>query len=250
MKTRVFPRLCFSIVATVSLSGCYSIYYAPNAHNVPLFREKKEARFSAAYCVAEDGTGYNSVHGLEIQSAYAAGKNFAIMINDFTAQSMESDDSYSSGIRHGTTHLIEAGAGYFKPLARKKLTFEVYGGMGTGGFKNHFQAETDTSTTVYSSVNFKRYFIQPSIGRSSTHFGIAFSTRLALLNYNISPEVGLHRTYFLLEPCFTIRAGWKGVKFQTQILLSNNITDRDFPQHHLNVNTGIYLSLPLKKPIE
>lgn len=211
---------------------------------------KKETRVSAAYCLADDGTGYNSLQGFEIQSAYAAGKHFAIMINGLTAKSMESEDSYSLGIRHSKTYLIEAGAGYFKSLTAKKLTFEIYGGLGTGGFKNRFQAETDTSKVVYSSVSFKRYFIQPSIGRSSTHFGIAFSTRLALLDYDVNPELGLVTSYFLLEPCFTIRAGWKCVKFQTQILLSNNITDRDFPQHHLSVNTGVYLSLPVKKPIE
>lgn len=250
MKTIVFLNLVFSIVATFCLSGCYSIYYAPNAQNVPMFIEKKEARISVAYCVTDDGTGYNSAQGVEIQSAYAVGNHFAIIANGFKAESSESDELYSSGIRNGSTSLIEMGAGYFKPLKKKKLILEIYGGLGSGRFKNRFIAETDTTKTVYSSVNFDRYFIQPSIGYSKPHFGVAFSLRLALLSYDKRPELGLSTSYFLAEPCFTIRAGWRSFKFQTQIQLSNNLTDRGFPQHHLNVNTGLCLILPVKRSTE
>src|SRR6187402_766769 len=132
MKTIILSNFFFSIIASICLSGCYSIYYAPNAQNVPMFREKKDARISAAYCVTDDGTGYNSLQGLEIQSAYAMGNHFAIMANGFIAESSESDELYSSGIRHGNTNLLEMGAGYFTPLTKKKLGIEIYGGMGSG----------------------------------------------------------------------------------------------------------------------
>lgn len=232
------------------LSSCSSLYYAPNAQNVPVFKEKKEARISAAYYIADDGTGYNPIEGIEVQSAYAAGKHFAIMVNGFKARSVEDDEMYASGLRHQQAQLIELGAGYFKPFNKDKLVVEVYGGLGLGEFKNRFIISNDSTLTIHSSVNFKRYFIQPSIGYSSSHLSVAFSLRLAGLAYDEKPEIDLGKFYFLVEPCVTFRAGWKSVKFHSQLQLSNNLTDTNFPQHRISLNLGICLSLPAKKNSE
>lgn len=250
MKTPAILNLVLSIIMVTCLSGCYSLYYAPTAHNVPMFKEKNEARISAAYSIVSDGTGENPIEGFEIQSAFAAGKHFAIMVNGFKAHSTEDVESYSAGYRHQKVNLIEFGAGYFKPFHKNKLVVEAYGGLGVGQFKNRYIDEYDPSYTTNSSVNFKRIFVQPSIGYSSDYFGVAFSMRLALLKYDQKPEIDLGTSYFLVEPCFTIRAGWKGLKFQSQIQLSNNVTDPGFPQHRLNFNTGICLVLPVKKSIQ
>ncbi|HOX81573.1 MAG TPA: hypothetical protein PLJ60_00120 [Chryseolinea sp.] len=250
MKTQTIVVQFISIIVSLSLNGCHSIYYAPNAQNVPIFKEKNEARISAAYSIADDATGYNPIQGFDIQGAFAAGKHFAIIANSFMAESNEDDELYASGIRHQNTMLNEVGAGYFKFFPEKKLTVETYGGMGLGNFKNHHVSKSDPLRILYSSVNFKRYFIQPSIGRSLRHFALAFSLRMSLLTYDQKPAIDLGTSYFLVEPCFTIRGGWKGFKFQTQIQLSNNLTDVDFPQHHISFNTGICITLPVKKSIQ
>lgn len=250
MKTPGILKLILSIIIATCLSGCYSLYYAPTAHNVPMFKEKNEVRISAAYSIVSDVIGDNPIEGFEFQSAYAAGKHFAIMVNGFKAQSTEDDESYSLGYRHQKANLAEFGAGYFKPFHKNKLVFEAYGGLGVGQFKNRYIDEYDSANTIFSSLNFKRFFVQPSIGYSSDYFALAFSMRLALLKYDQKPQIDLGTSYFLVEPCFTIRAGWKSLKFQSQLQLSNNVTDPGFPQHRLNFNTGICLILPVKKSIE
>ena len=68
MKTPTTSNVFISVAIVVCLSGCQSMYYAPNAQNVPMFKEKNEVRISAAY----SRTGEISdapIDGLEIQSA-------------------------------------------------------------------------------------------------------------------------------------------------------------------------------------
>ena len=249
MKTPTTSNVFISVAIVVCLSGCQSMYYAPNAQNVPMFKEKNEVRISAAY----SRTGELSdapIDGFEIQSAYAAGKHFALMMNGSKAVSTENTYAYDAGERHQKTNLIEFGAGYFKPFHKDKLVVEAYGGFGGGKFENHYKDENDPSYNINSIVHFKRLFVQPSIAFSMPYLGVAFSMRAALLLYDQKPEVSLNTSYFLVEPCFTIRAGWKGFKIQSQLQFSNNVTDPGFPQHHFNFNTGICLTLPVKKTAE
>jgi hypothetical protein len=248
MKTQTTSTLFISITIVICLSGCQSMYYyAPNAQNVPMFKEKNEVRISAAYCSVGDASD-DPIEGFEIQSAYAAGRHFAIMINASKAVSAETNSYVAE--KPQKTNMVEFGAGYFKPFHKDKLVVEAYGGFGGGKFENHYRDAYDPSYNINSLVHFKRLFFQPSIAFSSPYFGVAFSLRAALLLYDQKPEMYLSTSYFLVEPCFTVRAGWKGLKFQSQLQLSNNVTDPAFPQHHINFNTGICLTLPVKKTTE
>ena len=246
MKTRTTSNVFISVAIVVCLSGCQSMYYAPNAQNVPMFKEKNEMRVSAAYTRIGDGADV-PIDGFEIQSAYAIGKHFAIMANGSKAGGTGSSYSYDNGEKSQKTNLVEFGVGFFSPFHKDKLVFETYGGFGGGKIENHFKDASDPSYDINSIIHFNRLFIQPSIAFSSPYFGAAFSMRAAVLVYDQKPEISLGTSYFLVEPCFTIRAGWKGFKFQSQLQLSNNLTDLSFPQYHFNFNTGICLTLPVKK---
>jgi len=249
MKTSAALIPLIATMAILFLSGCSSLYYAPNAQNVPLFKDKNEARISAAYCFSEDGTGPHAIKGLEVQSAFAPGKHLGIMVNGATASSNGNINSQDETMGSQKSGFIEFGAGYFKAFSQDRLVVEAYGGFGGGRFENSF-TEGQNAPLINNSINYKRLFFQPSIGFSSQYVGAAFSLRLALLMYDQAPEPGLETSYILAEPCFTVRAGWQGFKFQTQILYSNNLTYFGFPQHHLNFNTGICLTIPAKKSIE
>jgi hypothetical protein len=250
MKTSKFSLIIFLCLMISLLSGCRSLYYAPNAQNVPMFKEKNEVRLSSAYSLSSDASETNKIEGLEIQGAYAAGKHFAIIANGYFARSIEGNDEYEVGTWKQNGNLVECGAGYFKPFSNNRLVGEVYGGFGGGKISNRYIDEYDPTLNKASSVNFKRYFVQPSIGYSASYWAVAFSLRFALLTYDHKPEIGLGTSYVLAEPCFTIRSGFKGLKIQSQIQFSNNITDPGFPQHHFQFNTGLCLTLPVKKSIE
>jgi hypothetical protein len=60
-------------------TSCVHYYYAPNANNVPLFKEKNEERIQLQY------SGGNNYGGFDFQSAYAVGKHTAVQLNFFHA---------------------------------------------------------------------------------------------------------------------------------------------------------------------
>jgi len=66
------------ILALALLSGCAHYYYAPNAANIPMFKEKNTFKGKAGY----SSDIYN---GADIQMAYSVSKNIGIMVNTFFA---------------------------------------------------------------------------------------------------------------------------------------------------------------------
>ena len=221
-----------------ALSSCSHYYYAPNSHNVPLFQEKKEARISVA------ASGGDEFEGIEVQSAYSITNNVGVMVNGFVVQPQE-------GSEWGKGNLIEAGIGFFKPLG-KNFVFETYGGFGQGSVTNKYRIGEST-------FKFSRYFVQPSIGFTTPWFDIAASVRICELSYlqldnnntNSLDKAELdyikdNKTSLLFEPALTIRGGWKYIKGQMQVGLSQNLTNPDFQQEEFNVNIGVYFTIASK----
>ena len=252
----IFQALGLMIILA-SLNSCNHYYYAPNAHNVPLFQEKNEARITIAR------SGGDEFVGTEFQSAYSITKNIGVMFNGFFV--LPGNDGglgsnemgeffnpiYSSNTTNaawGKGHLFEFGVGYFKAL-NKYFVFETYGGFGWGKATNQY----DRSST--STVNFRRHFIQPSIGFTTEWFDIAFSTRFCGLQYNnIDYNIKIdsydkvdleyienNRFSVLFEPAITLRGGWRYIKIQTQWGLSRNLNNPKLAQEILNGNIGIYV---------
>ena len=156
--------------------------------------------------------------------------------------------SQKKGAYSGKGNLIEAGVGFFKPIG-KHFVFETYGGFGQGSVTNN-------SRIGRSTFKLSRYFIQPSIGFTTPWFDIAASARFCELSYNqldsgktISTDkteldyITDNKTSLLFEPALTIRGGWKYIKCQMQLGLSQNLTNPDFQQEVFNFNLGVYVAI-------
>jgi hypothetical protein len=222
-------KITFAILI-LALTGCSHYYYAPNAANIPLFKEKNNFEFKGGY----SGDYYE---GADIQMAYSATNNIGVMLNSFfvgkTENVQESIFDPSSHKESGTGSYIEAAAGYYKPFGHNNVwIFETYAGAGVGGEK-HVYAYSENAR-----LGLTKFFVQPSLGYSAKkgHFEFAIASRFSNVNLkvkknnlsseanngakqqlaNITPNPGL----FFWEPSCMVAAGGKNVKFYLQMTLT------------------------------
>lgn len=208
-------------------------------HNVPLLKEKNEFR----------GTlGYN-----DLQMAYAPLENFGLMTNAWLIDG----SSLSEPFEYGSTrkYMFEGGVGYFRNID-DVFVFEVYSGTGLGHLS--FGNTEDGMPDAYSA-SFNKIFVQPSFGLTNKYFDCAFSlrsSRLDFFNQDISdymPDefssedenlsiLDQHK-YSFLESGFTIRYGWKHVKFHMQLIKTYRLDNHDINFTEGLVNIGIHVNL-------
>ncbi len=236
MKAKIkILKICI-IGILFSFTNCVHYYYAPNAHNVPLLKEKGDTKLTLAISGGDEFTGF------EAQFATAVSEKIGVMGN-FIHASGESDSDRDA--ESGSGYLFEVGAGYFKPIGRK-FVFETYSGLGIGSATNKYDPGT-------SKVKFTRIFLQPSFGFTTKGFDIALSSRFAGLNYhsidaNSYDDHDLeyirdHKFSVLFEPALTIRGGWEETKFQLQYVISKNLSNPSLSQEKSNLNIGIFFDL-------
>jgi hypothetical protein len=238
-------RIFYLLLLPIFLVSCSTYYYAPNSHNVPLFKEKNEVRADIKGTIGDDFNGF------EAQAAYSITDNVAVMGNYIMGKGGTSSDLNG---RWGRGHLVEGGAGYYKEIV-KDLVFESYGGVGFGRVKNHHYEGGYAGSSTH---NLFRVFLQPQIGYASNVFDAAFSTRFGLLRFNQSqnsnsayytPSVMSQLSYInanpnsiMAEPAITMRLGWKYVKLQLQATASYNLSN-SIPMVPLTVSGGVHVSL-------
>lgn len=243
-------KIAYAILVLV-LTSCSHYYYAPNAANIPLFKEKNTFNIKGGY----SGDNYD---GADIQTAYSVSKNIGLMANSFFASEKENVGEYNSASTHqesGKGSYFEAGVGYYKTFGKHKVwIFEAYGGAGFGR-ENHLYAYSQAS-----KLSLTKYFIQPSFGYSSKtgHFETAINSRFSALNLkviqsNLSLEtnqvekqnlesITLHPSSFLWEPSLIIAAGGKFVKFYLQVTASNNLTNQYLAMDNGNISLGLIIT--------
>lgn len=219
-----------------SFTSCVHYYYAPNAHNVPLLKQKGDTKMTLAISGGDEFTGF------EAQVATAVSEKFGVIGNFIYARGDSETDNYADS---GSGYLFEVGAGYFKPIGRK-FVFETYGGLGLGSVSNKYDPGT-------SKVKFTRIFLQPTIGFTTKGFDIALSSRFAGLNYhsidsNSYDDYDLeyirdHKFSFLFEPALTIRGGWEETKIQLQYVISKNLSNPSLSQEKSNLSIGLFFDL-------
>lgn len=232
--------------------GCTHYYYVPNVQNVPLLTESKDLRISGSF------GGWDESKCIELQTAYAAGKNFGIMADFMTAWGGKvSEKDYGRGT------CFDGAIGYFKPLS-EGLVFELYGGVGVSSQLHeyeelHYNYDTGTITSQYggsSKLSFNRLFIQPSIGLKSTAFEIAISARTCRLSYTrlnsyySSVDISYldDKSHYFIEPALTLRAGWENIKLQAQFSYCGYIGKTNnyfFEVAHLS--GGVIFAIPTNK---
>ncbi len=238
-------------ILILSLTGCSHYYYAPNAANIPLFKEKNTFQIKGGF----SGDNYS---GSDIQLAYSVSKNIGVMVNSFFAAETENVDNNSLNSAHqesGKGSYIEAGLGYYKPFGKHKVwIFETYGGAGVGGESHSY------GYSQASNLRLTKYFIQPSFGYSSKsgHFEAALSSRFSGLNLKINNSnlslqsnqyekqnldaIALHPSSFLWEPSLLIAAGGKYIKFYFQITSSSNISNPHLAMDYGNLSLGLKIT--------
>lgn len=248
------------IYMLVLSTGCSHYYYAPNAANIPLFKEKNSLEVKGGF----SGDSYS---GADIQAAYSVSKKVGVMVNSFFAGESENISTFNpltfnSSYSHqesGSGGYIEAGAGYYKPFGKNKIwIFETYAGAGTGGEK-HLYDYSQSAT-----LHFTKFFVQPSFGYNSKKqtFQVAISSRFSSLNLkvkntNLSTEsnqrekgnldqIVSHPNSFLWEPSFMIAVGGEHVKFYFQITTSENINNSYLFMDGGNVSLGVKLKFDTK----
>ena len=250
MKTNF---LCCLIVffGTLTLTSCIHYYYAPSANNVPLFKEKNEARIQAQYsAVGSDPNSGQAVGGFELQTAYAAGKHLGLQLNYFHVS--DQDPDYGSG----NGNYFEAAAGYFKPLTNKDWIFETYGGIGSGTVKNIYKNDGFEAS---ATTSFSKFLIQPSIGYSRERFAVALSSKISLVNFGVRSSslnqdhfpgdyddvesLKNNKTFVWWEPALLIRGGFKNLQAYIQYTYSAQ-SNKVMPFFADNLSIGI--TVPFK----
>lgn len=233
------------------LASCSRHIYVPNQANVPLLKEKNEFKANLSL------TNY--------QAAYSITDNIAIMANgqyvnrswfysDDNNNNTDNDDLFVD--RNTRGGLFEAGVGFFKAVdPKKRAVFDVYAGYGQGSFKTldgaYNAAPSGTPATDYQlRTRFSKFFIQPSFGLAHKVVEAAFTTRFSVVKFN-DPTLGPkafesdadRRTNFLrlsdkavpfFEPTFTIRAGYRYIKWFGQLMFSVPLNDEKYNNYNVN----------------
>lgn len=241
MKTQLFKSIAGGLLFAgyFLLTSCSTFYYAPNAVNVPMLRQKNQFTLSGGISTGNEATGN------EFQGSFAATDHLGIIANSYFST------SGSSG------RFFEAGAGYFTPVD-SIFSFEVYGGAGFGKFSK--QSESSYGGTEEFFGNGSRYFVQSSFGFASRAFNAGISMRLCAANYASLGGNGLDSLivnkilkddiHFFAEPAFTFRFGYKALKIQLQLVQSALLSSPGFPIDETNLNLSLFLTFNelLKQP--
>jgi len=233
----------------IYLTGCTHYYYLSNVQNIPMFREKKEYRFSV------NAGGGDQASSSDINAAYSITNKFAIMFNYMQVKA----GNEKGNTNFASAKYYEAAFGYYKPL-NKYFVFETY--IGLANCKQHHQySESDLwSGSNYiigtSDLIFTKFFIQPSIGAHWKAFDCIVSTRLTNLNFtqitnNISQSssefanlnlIEKNRNTFLTETSLTIRVGFKNLKLQMQGQGVSNLTHTDLKFINSQSSIGLIMN--------
>lgn len=252
MQPRIYAFLLGA--ATLAVSACNNRIYVPNQVNAPALKERYEFK--------------GSVTPTNLQGAFAVSDNIAIMANgqylwgfddiNPDKNNNNTDDLFFNRIRGG---MVEGAVGYFKGFgSRKQMVFDVYGGYGSGGFRTFTHrpdANDGTNINDYLLKNrFSKVFVQPSIGYVNHIVETIFTSRFSMVNFYNSQfgakafennenakadflRVGDKPVVFY-EPAFTVRVGYRYVKFQSQLLFSVPLNNGSWDNYGQNYNVNRY----------
>ncbi len=274
MKSSIYAALLCT--AAFAVSSCNKRIYVPNQVNVPLLKEKYEFKGSITPTNLQGAFAITDNIGIMANGQYHWGWDYADPTNSYDDDGLFSDNNTRGG-------LIEGAVGFFKPIGPgKKAVFDVYAGYGSGHFKTlsgDYKSDNDGTGNInlndYVIKNrFSKVFIQPSFGLAHRVVEAAFSSRFSFVNfYNSSIGVKafenneaeqnkfmrIHdKTVVFYEPAFTVRVGFKYVKFQAQLLFStplnnnsfynnNYSSDKNFNEYFQPVNFNMGVAIDLAK---
>ncbi|RPE12831.1 hypothetical protein EGT74_04610 [Chitinophaga lutea] len=243
-------HLFLMALPVLALVSCSRDIYVPNQVNVPLLKEKNE--FKANLSLSN------------WQAAYAITDNIAVMVNGqyvyrnwfYSDNSNNTDNDDLFVDRNTRGGVLEGGVGFFKPVdSKKRAVFDVYAGFGQGAFKTldgaYNEAPEGTAATEYQlRTRFTKFFVQPSFGLAHKVVEAAFTSRFSLVKFNsqtMGPKAFENdpdrRANFMrlgdravpfFEPTFTVRAGYRYIKWYGQLLFSVPLNDEQYNNYNVN----------------
>lgn len=226
-------------IGCLGLFSCQRAYYAPNAHNVPLFQRGGEVRLMAS-------TSDEGQKTFDLQAAVSPVRYVGIMGSYF-------ETSYNQS---GNGHYYDYAVGGYFPS--KNIVLELYFGKGFGYAHNNFNLGR------YIKNDFVKYFIQPNIGFTTRYLDLAYSARIARLEltnirwWNHEDPSSMYYTseipselqklssnnpVLLYESAVTLRVGWKYGKIQMQFAGTAFRGERKFDIIESNASIGILVAL-------
>jgi hypothetical protein len=215
-------------------ASCSPVLYAPSSQNVPLLKQKGEVNFGGGYIGTEGADGLSLNFATAVDSSWAIAAAFNALSGG--ARSLNSWE--------GKGRYLEAAVGKFNTIADGPFLYEAFLGLGYGTARNK-KPNNDVNG------KFIKPYLQTSIGVRSKIVDLAFTPRIAVVNY-VSNEVYVpdfpqeaiaasnyfddKGSSFVLEPGITLRLGWNNVKFQAQYVYSTfNYKESDLWQYDKNI---------------
>lgn len=254
MKTLKIKSLLFGL-ALIGLnylqSSCSRYYYQPNAVNAPMMKERGDLKIGISGTTSsEDLNGTNTSSSIiNLQTAYSPIKHLGVMVNysNYNYNFNEEDPSIGNVDAHAG--LFEGGVGGYYPIIARENGFgliaDTYVGYGGGKLSSDV------------NMNFNRTFIQPGINLTFPYFDVGLATRISGIKYSnfdangMTPEyITEHKLdnitdkrHYFFEPAFTLRAGYKFVKAELQVVGSTPMSEVDWESKGTVVTFGIHFSL-------
>ena len=183
----------------ISCSGCASVYVPP-VRNVPLFTKRGEFQIQTSF---GNGANTNAAYALTNHIAISAGAMYA------NNKALFKDD-------WRVHQSAEAALGYYG--AKKRMAFEIFGGYGVGKglsqeiYSGCFLIFCSSSLDIGRS-QYKKFFIQPSIGFNIKRIQLIGTMRLSYLNfqtlsltpYRSYPRESPIKKFLFIEPSFSLK---------------------------------------------
>lgn len=239
-------RLFLMALPVLVLASCSRDIYVPNQVNAPVLKEKNEVKASLSL------TNW--------QVAYAVTDNIAVMANgqyvyrNWLNNDSDTDDDALFVDKNTRGGVIEGAIGFFKPVdTKKRAVFDVYAGYGHGAFKTldrDYSPDSSVANDFRLRTQFHKFFIQPSFGLSHKVVEAVFTSRFSVIkfyNQTVGPKAfesdPQRRENFLhlgdkavpfFEPAFTVRAGYRYIKWYGQLMFSVPLKDETYNAYDVN----------------
>ena len=254
MKFSIYTALLCS--AAIVMTSCNRHIYVPNQVNAPMLKEQYEFKGNITPTNLQTAFAITDNIGIMANGQYLYGFNYLDPTNENNSDN--NDLLVSNRTRGG---LVEGAVGFFKPFgSSKKMVFDVYAGYGGGGFKTltrNYNSGDGTNANDYMIKNrFSKVFVQPSIGFVNHIVETIFTSRFSMVNFYDS-RLGIkafegddagkadfmrinEKPIAFYEPAFTVRVGYKYVKFQSQLQLSVPLNTAGFNDYNNYDNINQY----------
>lgn len=231
------------ILPLLMLAGCGDYRYVPTTIKPTYFTGKGDMEVSL-----------NGMYLGELHGAYAITDHIAVSAT--TAGIAQTNDTtfnydtafkvvgYNSSQKNISDNEISLGA--FKNF-EDGTTLEIYGGMGFAREK-YVNSRVDyinpamNSTTKGKSLNYRRVFIQPAIGKMSNFLDFGYANRFSFIFYENGPGNSVSKDFISESVLFT-RFGYKYVKFMIQFGFTLSSSNNRYDYFPFTIGAGLYFQL-------